>query len=70
MGYVIAGIKEIDAAPVGDTITIDNNRASETLPGFEEMRPRVFAGLFPVRAANQCAFRKKMEQSFGIVFVG
>jgi GTP-binding protein LepA len=48
VGFVIAGIKEIDAAPVGDTITLDNRRASQPLPGFAEMRPRVFAGLYPV----------------------
>jgi GTP-binding protein LepA len=48
VGYVIAGIKEIDAAPVGGTITLDNRRAESPLPGFAEIRPRVFAGLYPV----------------------
>jgi GTP-binding protein LepA len=48
VGFLIAGIKEIDAAPVGDTITLDQQRAEKPLAGFAEMRPRVFAGLYPV----------------------
>jgi GTP-binding protein LepA len=47
VGYLIAAIKEIDGAPVGDTITRPE-RPGEKLPGFKEMRPRVFAGLYPV----------------------
>ncbi|NEV62389.1 translation elongation factor 4 [Thiorhodococcus minor] len=47
VGYMIAGIKEIDGAPVGDTITLPDQKA-EKLPGFKEMRPRVFAGLYTV----------------------
>ncbi|ADC62653.1 translation elongation factor 4 [Allochromatium vinosum] len=47
VGYMIAGIKEIDGAPVGDTITLPD-RPGEKLPGFKEMRPRVFAGLYTV----------------------
>ncbi|MCG8383415.1 MAG: translation elongation factor 4 [Gammaproteobacteria bacterium] len=48
VGYVIAGIKEIDSARVGDTLTLDKKPASEPLSGFQEVQPRVFAGLFPV----------------------
>jgi GTP-binding protein LepA len=48
VGYVIAGIKEIDGAPVGDTITHVDNPAEEALPGFKAIQPQVFAGLFPV----------------------
>ena len=48
VGYVIAGIKEIDGAPVGDTITDVNKPADEVLPGFKQVQPRVFSGLFPV----------------------
>jgi GTP-binding protein LepA len=48
VGFVAAGIKEIDGAPVGDTITGAENPASTRLPGFREIRPRVFAGLYPV----------------------
>ncbi len=48
VGFVIAGIKDIDAARVGDTFTDANNPAPEPLEGFEEVQPRVFAGLYPV----------------------
>jgi len=48
VGYVIASIKEIDGAPVGDTITQADRPAAEPLPGFKEVKPQVFAGLFPV----------------------
>ncbi len=48
VGYLIAGIKEIDGAPVGDTITRAERPASERLPGFRQVQPRVFAGLYPV----------------------
>ncbi len=48
VGFIIAGIKEIDAAPVGDTVTLENNKADKPLPGFHEMHPRVFAGLYTV----------------------
>jgi GTP-binding protein LepA len=48
VGYLVAGIKEIDGAPVGDTITLTDRPADKALPGFKEMQPRVFAGLYPV----------------------
>ena len=48
VGFVIAGIKEIDGAPVGDTITHADRRTPKALPGFKEIRPRVFSGLYPV----------------------
>jgi len=48
VGFMIAGIKEIDGAPVGDTITLENNPADKALPGFKQVQPRVFAGLFPI----------------------
>ena len=48
VGFVVAGIKEIDGAPVGDTITGVDRPASERLGGFREIRPRVFAGLYPI----------------------
>ena len=52
VGYVIAGIKEIDGAPVGDTITHADRPAEDELPGFEKIMPRVFAGLYPVSSDN------------------
>lgn len=48
VGFVIAGIKEVDGAPVGDTLTDAGKPAEEALPGFQEVKPQVFAGLFPV----------------------
>jgi GTP-binding protein LepA len=48
VGFVVAGIKEIDGAPVGDTITGADRPAQERLAGFREVRPRVFAGLYPI----------------------
>jgi len=52
VGYVIAGIKEIDGAPVGDTITSADNPASRPLPGFKPVQPRVFAGLYPINSED------------------
>ncbi len=48
VGFVVAGIKDIDAARVGDTFTEQANPASEPVPGFQEVQPKVFAGLYPV----------------------
>jgi GTP-binding protein LepA len=48
VGFVVAGIKEVDGAPVGDTITGAERPATERLAGFREIRPRVFAGLYPI----------------------
>lgn len=52
VGYVIAGIKDIDGAPVGDTITLASRPADKPLPGFVTIKPRVFAGLFPTDASD------------------
>ena len=52
VGYVIAGIKDIDGAPVGDTITLASRPSDKPLPGFETVKPRVFAGLFPTDASD------------------
>lgn len=62
VGYVIAGIKEIDAAPVGDTITLADNKAAEPLPGFKEMQPRVFAGLYPISSDDYESFREALRK--------
>ncbi len=60
VGYVVAGIKEIDGAPVGDTITLVDEPAVEPLPGFETVQPRVFSGLFPVDSADYESFREAL----------
>jgi len=58
VGFVIAGIKDIDGAPVGDTITCEDRAAEEPLPGFQEVKPRVFAGMFPVQSDDFEACRE------------
>ena len=60
VGYVVAGIKEIDGAPVGDTITLTEETAEEALPGFKTVQPRVFSGLFPVDSADYESFREAL----------
>jgi len=62
VGFVIAGIKEIDGAPVGDTITLENNPAEVPLAGFKQVQPRVFAGLFPVSSDDYEQFREALKK--------
>jgi GTP-binding protein LepA len=62
VGFVIAGIKEINGAPVGDTITLDSRPASEPLAGFKQVQPRVFAGLFPVQSDDYENFRDALAK--------
>src|SRR5260221_7148702 len=62
VGYVTAGIKELRAAKVGDTITHDAKPAAAALPGFKEVKPQVFAGLYPVESSEYEALREAMEK--------
>jgi GTP-binding protein LepA len=68
VGFLIAGIKELQAAKVGDTITLEkklpNNAgpASEALPGFKEIQPQVFAGLYPTEASEYDQLRDALEK--------
>jgi GTP-binding protein LepA len=62
VGFVSASIKNVHGAPVGDTITLAKNLASEALPGFMESQPRVFAGLFPTSADDYQALRESLEK--------
>jgi GTP-binding protein LepA len=62
VGFVIAGIKELKAAKVGDTVTLANRQAAAALPGFKEVQPQVFAGLFPVEANQYDALRDSLEK--------
>ncbi len=68
VGFIICGIKELDAAKVGDTITLDkklpNNLgpATEALPGFKEIQPQVFAGLYPTEASEYDQLRDALEK--------
>jgi GTP-binding protein LepA len=62
VGFVIAGIKELKAARVGDTVTLVNRPAAGPLPGFKEVKPQVFAGLYPVEANQYEALRDALEK--------
>jgi GTP-binding protein LepA len=62
VGFVIAGIKELDSAKVGDTITLAQKPAAAALPGFKEVKPQVFAGLYPVEANQYEALRDALEK--------
>ena len=57
VGYVIAGIKDILGAPVGDTLTNSKNPAKEPVPGFKKVKPQVYAGMFPISADDYEGFR-------------
>ena len=62
VGYLVAGIKEIDGAPVGDTVTMEKHSAAAPLPGFRPIMPRVFAGLFPVQSDQFELFRDALQK--------
>lgn len=62
VGYVIAGVKDVRGARVGDTITHADRPADKALPGFKEIKPRVFAGLYPVESADYEAFRDALAK--------
>ncbi|MCB5191678.1 translation elongation factor 4 [Methylobacillus arboreus] len=62
VGFIIAGIKELTSAKVGDTITLADKPASEPLPGFKEVKPQVFAGLYPVESNQFEALREALEK--------
>jgi len=62
VGFIIAGIKELKAAKVGDTVTLAASPAPAPLPGFKEVQPQVFAGLFPVEANQYDALRDSLEK--------
>jgi len=62
VGYIIAGIKEIEAARVGDTVTLEKAQCEEALEGFREVQPRVFAGLYPVSSDDYESFRDALQK--------
>jgi GTP-binding protein LepA len=62
VGWITASIKDVHGAPVGDTLTLASDPATSPLPGFQEMQPRVFAGLFPVDAEDYPALREALEK--------
>ena len=62
VGFVVAGIKDIFGAPVGDTITLTGRPAQEPLPGFQMIQPRVFAGLYPVSSDDYEGLREALNK--------
>jgi GTP-binding protein LepA len=62
VGFVIASVKDIHGAPVGDTLTDAGNPAEQPLPGFRQVQPRVFAGLFPISSDDFEAFREALQK--------
>ena len=62
VGFIIAGIKELKDAKVGDTVTLLDNQAAVPLPGFKEIQPQVFAGLYPVESNEYDALRDALEK--------
>jgi GTP-binding protein LepA len=62
VGFVIAGVKELQGARVGDTVTLADQPASAPLPGFKEIKPQVFAGLYPVDSSEYDALRDALEK--------
>ncbi len=62
VGFIIAGIKELKSAQVGDTVTRADKPAIEALPGFKEIKPQVFAGLYPVDSHEYEALRDALEK--------
>ena len=62
VGYLIAGVKDIYGAPVGDTVTHFKNSTSNCLPGFKSIQPRVFAGLYPAASEDLEAFREALDK--------
>ncbi|MBV6447418.1 MAG: Elongation factor 4 [Nitrosomonas sp.] len=62
VGFIISGIKELDTAKVGDTVTSATNPADKPLQGFKEIKPQVFAGLYPVESNQYDALRSALEK--------
>ena len=62
VGFVISGIKELDAAKVGDTVTLAGRPATKPLPGFKEIKPQVFAGLYPIESSEYDQLRESLEK--------
>jgi GTP-binding protein LepA len=62
VGFVIAGIKELEHAKVGDTVTLAGKAAATALPGFKEVKPQVFAGLYPVESSEYDQLRDSLEK--------
>jgi len=62
VGYLVAGIKDVLGAPVGDTITSEKNSCEQAIAGFQQVQPRVFAGLFPISSDDYEDLREALQK--------
>ena len=62
VGYLCAAIKDISDIKVGDTITLENNPASDILPGYKPMKPMVFSGIYPIETSKYPDLREALEK--------
>ena len=62
VGFIVSGIRDIQGAPVGDTLTSDFNPISKAIPGFKKIQPRVYAGIFPINTNDFPAFQKALRK--------
>ncbi len=62
IGYIVTGLKELGNVRVGDTVTLEKDRAEEALPGYKEVKPMVFAGIFPQEGDDYSALREAMDR--------
>ncbi|WP_409526620.1 translation elongation factor 4 [Nitrincola sp. MINF-07-Sa-05] len=62
VGFIVAGIKDIHGAPVGDTLTLAKTPDVDSLPGFKKVQPQVYAGLFPTSADDYADFREALDK--------
>jgi GTP-binding protein LepA len=62
VGYIIAGIKDVRETRVGDTITAEDRPTTRPFPGFKEVRPMVFAGLYPIESEQYLEFKEALEK--------
>lgn len=62
VGFIIAGIKDIHGAPVGDTLTLTHNPTDKPVPGFKKVQPQVYAGMFTISSDDYPAFREALEK--------
>jgi GTP-binding protein LepA len=62
VGFIISGIKELKTAKVGDTVTLADKPAAAALPGFKEIKPQVFAGLYPIESNQYDSLRESLEK--------
>ena len=62
VGFIVAGIKDIHGAPVGDTLTLTHNPTTEMVPGFKKVQPQVYAGMFTISSDDYPSFREALEK--------